>query len=197
MISRIRGILLTRELDRAEILTASGVVYEIHIPLTVFERLPPTGAEVELRTCQVVREDSLTLVGFTDETGRKVFNRLIGVTGVGPKLALTAMSSLSPDRLAAAIAGREVDVLRRIQGIGKKTAQRIVLELADKVEDLAVVAASPASVKNSEQAVGALVALGYAAVDAGGAVRKALDEKPELEGAELIKAALTQVGSGG
>lgn len=195
MISRIRGTLLTREMDRAEVLTASGVVYEVEIPLTVFERLPPAGAEIEFRTYQVVREDSLTLVGFLDETSRTVFGRLLTAKGVGPKLAQTMMSSLTSERLVSAIDAREVAVLQRIPGIGKKTAERLILELADKVQDLAVAAAAPSGGHDTERAVGALVALGYGAAEAGGAVRRALDDEPELLGAELIKAALVRVGT--
>jgi Holliday junction DNA helicase RuvA len=193
VISRVRGTLLTREMDRAEILTASGVVYEIHIPLTVFERLPPAGAEVELRTYQVVREDSLMLVGFTDENGRRVFGRLLGASGVGPRLALTMMSSLSAERLVAAINSRQVDVLRRIPGIGKKTAERLVVELADNLEDLAIAVAAPPGGHDAERAVGALVALGYGAAEAGGAVRRALDDEPGLAAPDLIRAALGRV----
>lgn len=195
MISRVRGILLTRELGRAEVLAASGVVYEIEIPLTVFERLPPAGNEVELLTHMVVREDSLTLVGFLDAGGRRVFARLLEAKGVGPRLALTMLSSLSSERLASAINAREVDVLRRIPGVGKKTAERLVVDLGDKMEDLAIAAAaSPAGGHDAERAVGALVALGYGAAEAGGAVRRALDDEPELDGAGLIKAALARVG---
>ncbi len=194
MISRVRGTLLTRELGRAEVLAASGVVYEIEIPLTVFERLPPAGNEVELLTHMVVREDSLTLVGFLDAGGRRVFARLLEAKGVGPRLALTMLSSLSSERLAAAINAREVDVLRRIPGVGKKTAERLVVDLGDKMEDLAIAAASPAGGHDAERAVGALVALGYGAAEAGGAVRRALDDEPELDGAGLIKAALARVG---
>lgn len=194
MISRVRGTLLTRELGRVEVLAASGVVYEIEIPLTVFERLPPAGNEVELLTHMVVREDSLTLVGFLDVGGRRVFARLLEAKGVGPRLALTMLSSLSSERLAAAINAREVDVLRRIPGVGKKTAERLVVDLGDKMEDLAIAAASPAGGHDAERAVGALVALGYGAAEAGGAVRRALDDEPELDGAGLIKAALARVG---
>lgn len=195
MISRVRGTLLTRELGRAEVLAASGVVYEIEIPLTVFERLPPAGNEVELLTHMVVREDSLTLVGFLDTGGRRVFARLLEAKGVGPRLALTMLSSLSSERLASAINAREVDVLRRIPGVGKKTAERLVVDLGDKMEDLAIAAAaSPSGGHDAERAVGALVALGYGAVEAGGAVRRALDDEPELDGAGLIKAALARVG---
>lgn len=195
MISRVRGTLLTRELGRAEVLAASGVVYEIEIPLTVFERLPPAGNEVELLTHMVVREDSLTLVGFLDAGGRRVFARLLEAKGVGPRLALTMLSSLSSERLATAINAREVDVLRRIPGVGKKTAERLVVDLGDKMQDLAIAAASPAGGRDAERAVGALVALGYGAAEAGGAVRRALDDDPDLDGSGLIKAALARVGA--
>lgn len=195
MISRVRGTLIRREMDQVEVATAGGVTYQVEIPLTVFERLPREGSEVELRTWQVVREDSLTLYGFLSDHERQVFSRLILASGVGPRLALAMLSTLAADRLARYIADREVAALVQIPGIGKKTAEKLVVELADRMEELAVAGAGGlAGGRNADQAVGALVALGYSQTDASAAVRKAMDEEKELEGLALIKAALARVG---
>lgn len=191
MISRLRGTLVRRELDQVEIATAGGVTYQAEIPLTVFERLPRQGSEVELRTYQVVREDSMTLYGFMEERERLVFARLIQASGVGPRLALAMLSTLSADRLARCIADREVAALVQIPGIGKKTAEKIVVELADRMEELAAAAGTG---RSPDQAVSALVALGYSQADAAAAVRRAVDEEAGLEGLALIKAALSRVG---
>lgn len=193
MISRIRGTLVRREIDQVEVTTPGGVTYQVEIPLTVFERLPRQGAEVELRTFQVVREDSLALYGFLEERERKVFSRLILASGVGPRLALAMLSTLSADRLARCIVDREVAALVQIPGIGKKTAEKIVVELADRMDELAA-PAGPGG-QSPEQAVSALVALGYSQTDAAAAVRRAVDEEGGgLEGLALIKAALSRVG---
>lgn len=193
MISRVRGTLVRREMDQVEIATAGGITYQVEIPLTVFERLPREGSEVELRTWQVVREDSLTLYGFVSGLERQVFSRLIQASGVGPRLAIAMLSTLAADRLARYIADREVAALVQIPGIGKKTAEKLVVELADRMEELAV-AVGAAAAGGADQAVGALVALGYSQSDASAAVRKAMDEESGLEGLALIKAALARVG---
>lgn len=195
MISRLRGTLLRRDLDRVEVLTAGGVAYEVEIPLTVFERLPREGSEVELRTWQVVREDSTALFGFLEARERAVFARLLNASGVGPRLALAMLSTLSAERLARCIANREVAALVQIPGIGKKTAERLVVELADRMDELAAPGDRPAHAAG-EQAVSALVALGYSQADANAAVRRSLDEDGAVEGPALIKAALARVGSG-
>ena len=138
MISRLRGVLITRETDRVEVATSGGVVYEIEVPLTVFQRLPPPGSEVEVRTLQVVREDSATLYGFVEEGERTLFRRLMSASGVGAKLALAMLSAYTATRLARALVEKDVNALKQVSGVGKKTAERLVLELADKVTDLAV-----------------------------------------------------------
>lgn len=195
MISRIRGTLLTRELTSVEVMTPGGVAYQIQVPLSVFERLPREGAEVELRTVQVVRPESIELFGFLDDREREVFNRLITATGVGPRLALNILSTLSPDRLVQAIADRDIAALRRVPGLGTKKAERLAIELAGKLEDLVGAAvAGPGPVgAEAEAAVGALVALGYTVTQAASAVRRALDDDPSLTGSDLIKAALSRI----
>lgn len=196
MISRIRGTLLTREQTTIEVMTPGGVGYQIQIPLSVYERLPREGAEVELRTVQIVRPDSVELFGFLDDRERELFGRLITAPGVGPRLALNVLSTLSPDRLVQAIADRDIASLRRVPGLGTKKAERLAVELAGKLDDLVSVAvggAGPAGAE-AEAAVGALVALGYTTAQAASAVRRVLDEDPTLAGGELIKAALARIG---
>ena len=194
MISRIRGTLLRKEIDLAEVMTASGVAYRLRIPLTVYEKLPAVGAELELRTEQVVREDEISLYGFIDERGRLLFARLMTASGVGPRLALTMLSTLTPDRLVRAIGERDLAVLTQVPGIGRKTAERIAIELGDRLDETLLAGAAldgtaPAS-RNVDDAVKALVALGYNPGVANTAVRKALAETEGAKGVDLIKAAL-------
>ncbi len=194
MISRVHGKLLRRDLNSIEVMTAGGVAYELLIPLTVYERLPREGGAVELRTFHVVREDSAELYGFMENSERTLFGRLLSASGVGPRLALNMLSTMPPDRLVAAIIGKDIAALKRIPGLGTKKAERLVLELADRLDDVAVAShgATPAG-SGAEEAVGALVALGYNAGEAQTAVRKALDEEGRLLGIDLIKAALAKV----
>ncbi|MGQ0813029.1 MAG: Holliday junction branch migration protein RuvA [Gemmatimonadota bacterium] len=195
MISRVTGKLVRRDLSSIEVMTPGGVAYELLIPLSVFERLPRAGADVELRTYYVVREDSAELFGFLENSERILFGRLLGASGVGPRLALNMLSTMTPERLVSAIVGKDIAALKRIPGLGTKKAERLVLELADRLDDIAVsTARAPGRTgATSEEAVHALVALGYNAGEATTAVRKALDEEGKLIGIDLIKAALTRV----
>lgn len=195
MISRVRGTLLRREVERVEVMTPGGVAYEMEVPLTTFERLPREGAEVELFTYQHVREDGIALYGFLDEAARTVFARLLTASGVGPRLALAMLSTLPPERLVQAIVEHDHAALRQVPGLGAKKAQRLTLELADKLDDVAIAAAGPRPEgRAAEEAIGALVALGYSPAQATQAVRRALDDAPGLQGTDLIKAALARVG---
>ena len=194
MISRINGKLVRRDLGKVEVATTGGVTYEIDIPLSVYERLPREGAEVELRTYQVVREDALELFGFIEASERALFGRLLSATGVGPRLALNMLSTLSPQKLVAAIVSKDIATLRQIPGLGQKKAEKLTVELGDRLDDLQITTAGPKPAgRTSEEAVGALVALGYSMTDATAAVRKALDEHGKLSGIDLIKAALAEV----
>ncbi len=195
MISRLKGTLITRELDHVEVETPGGVVYEIQIPLSILERLPkPPAADFEIRTLQVVREDSLTLYGFLESYERELFTRLLGAKGVGPSMALAMLSTYSARRLAKALAEKDIHALTQVSGVGKKTAERIILELSDKVEDLAIgpegEPGGPAP--GAQEAVAALVALGYAFVDADAAVRGAVAEGEAENTDELIRRALAK-----
>lgn len=193
MISRLKGTLLTRDLDgTVEVETAGGVVYEVDVPLTVLQRMPSPGNGVELRTVQVVREDAITLFGFLDAVERDLFQRLTTVSGVGARLALALMSAYTAHRLARALVEKDVNALKQVSGVGKKTAERLALELADKVQDLAVGAAGAeeSAAPGAQEAVAALVALGYAFTDADDAVRAVLEGSGASSADELIRKAL-------
>lgn len=193
MISRIRGTLLARELERAELLTPGGVGYELAIPLSAFERLPRVGEEVELFTFQVVREDALLLFGFHSEAERTVFSRLLTATGVGPRLALALLSALPADRLVRAIRERNVSALTAVSGVGKKTAERLVLELTGKLDDLRVEPSAGPQGPGYDEAVRALTVLGFSAADAEQAVHAAAREDGVSQAQELIRAALARL----
>lgn len=196
MISRVKGRLVRRDIGSVEVMTAGGVAYELEIPLGVYESLPAEGSEVELRTYQVVREDAITLYGFTALAERSMFAKLLSASGVGPKLALNILSALPPERIVRAILEKDVNTLRRIPGLGAKKAERLALELADRLDDVAVTATDVRGKgEMAEQAVGALLALGYSQSESAAAVRKVLDEHGPREGVELIRAALANLGS--
>jgi Holliday junction DNA helicase RuvA len=195
VISRLKGTLISRELDHVEIETPGGVVYLIRIPLSILERIPkPPAPDFAIRTLQVVREESLTLYGFIESFERELFIRLLSASGVGPKVALAMLSTYSARRLARALAEKDIAALTQVSGVGKKTAERIILELADKVEDLAIgpegePGGPPAG---AQEAVAALVTLGYSFPDADAAVRNALAEGEAESTDELIRRALAK-----
>ncbi len=194
MIARIEGTLSAHGLDRIEVRTAGGVTYELLVPLSVVESLPRVGGEVALHTAMVVREDSWTLYGFANADERKLFQRLLGTTGVGPSLAMNLLSTLTGERLVRAIREGDLTALTRVPRVGKKLAERLVLELRDKLEG-AIEGATPGkaipSGGPSADAVRALVALGYQTVDAERAVRLALDGAPKGEStADLVRRSL-------
>ena len=194
MISRIRGSLLTRELDRVEVLTPGGVAYDIAVPRSVFENLPAAGGDVELRTYQVVREDAVLLFGFLEESDRLVFARLLTASGVGPRLALALLSALPAPRLVRAIRERDIPSLTAVSGVGKKTAERISLDLASRFDDIAVT--GPARTSGGpgvEEALRALTVLGFAPGDADRAVREVLAEGAPGDTQDLIRAALLRL----
>lgn len=193
MISRLQGVLLARDANRVEIETKGGVVYEVVVPLTVLQRLPGTGDTIELRTMQVVTDSSSTLYGFMSALERTLFQRLLTASGIGGKVALAMMSTFPAERLARAIVEKDTVALRQVPGIGKKTAEKLVVELSDRVADLAV-ASTPAGrdLGAAQEAVQALVSLGYSFGDADKAVRAALEAGPVGSTEELIRRALTE-----
>lgn len=194
MISRLRGTLAAREPDRVEVLTAGGVGYEVFVPLSVWERLPRVGEDVDLRTHPVIREDAHLLFGFLEEAERMVFARLLAASGVGPKLALSLLSSLPAARLVRAIRERDLASLTAVSGVGKRTAERLVLDLAGKLDDIPIVAAGVGGGSpGAEEAIRALGVLGFAAPDAERAVRAVIQQQGNLPSQELIRAALGEL----
>ena len=137
MIALLRGILVEKHPNQA-IVEAGGVGYDVTIPVSTFSALPDAGARVELRIHTHVREDAIALFGFISSQEKALFEKLITVSGIGPKLAVPALSGLAAESLIAAIRGGAVDQLVRIPGVGKKTAERMVLELRDKLDALGV-----------------------------------------------------------
>lgn len=193
MISRIRGELLVRDLERVEVMTPGGVAYEIAIPTSVFERLPRLGETVTLRIYPVIREDAHLLFGFLDETERTVFARLLGATGVGPKLALAFLSQMNAEQLVRAVRERNVAVLTSVSGVGKKTAERLVVDLAGKLDDLAFAPSGVGQkVAGMEDAMRALTALGLSIPEADRALRAVIAEQGALPAPELIRQALAR-----
>ena len=200
MISQIGGTLVAKDLDRVEVMTAGGVAYELSIPLSAYETLPAPNESVLLYTHLVVREDGWSLYGFASGYERQVFQRLLAAKGVGPALALGMLSTLSAERLVRAIRERDVGTLQSVPRVGRKKAEQLILDLADKMGDVstAPVDAGPRPAGTAaDDAIRALVSLGYTTVDAEKAVRSAIDNGGRGLGAtELIRSALAKVAGG-
>jgi Holliday junction DNA helicase RuvA len=193
VISRLQGTVLTRDTERIEVETSGGVVYEVEVPLMVLQRLPPPGGAVEVRTVQVVTETSTALYGFLEPHERTLFQRLLTASGVGAKVALAMMSTFSAERLARALVEKDHAALQQVSGIGRKKAEKIALELADKVADLAIVTPVEAGMASgAQEAVQALVALGYTFGDADRAVRGVLESGAPDSTDELVRRALAR-----
>ena len=208
MIAFIEGDLIECQLNMA-IVQVGGIGYEVNIPLTTSEKLPPLGKEIKLYTQATYREDSQTLYGFIDRESRDFFRMIVDkVSGIGPRIALNLLGSLSLPMLKTSIAGGDVGMLSKAQGLGKKTAERIVVELKDKVLPKGS-SPPPAPVAKSntethitesdnnpgfgfyQDAISALLTLGYKATDADQAIRKASDEiGKNASTEELIRKAL-------
>ena len=162
MIAHLRGKLLAKHPNRAIVETA-GVGYDVTITVPTFTELPQTGAEVALHIHTYVREDVLALYGFLRPAEKQLFEKLISVSGIGPKLAVTILSGMAADEMVGAIRGNDVARLTKIPGIGKKTAERMVLELRDKLPPLGAEAeaAIPKPSAVQEDVMSALINLGY------------------------------------
>lgn len=160
MIAHLRGRLLSKT-PQSAVVEAAGVGYEVFISIPTFTALPAEGAEVALLIHTHVREDALALFGFTTPAEKRLFEKLLGISGIGPKLAITVLSGLPSERLISAIHSQDHLTLTRIPGVGKKTAERIVLELKDKLQDLGPAPAAGVATPVSEDVLSALVNLGY------------------------------------
>jgi len=197
LISQVFGRLATKELDHVEIMTAGGVGYELAIPLSAYEALPKVGDTATLHTHLVVREDGWQLYGFATPFERRVFRRVLDAKGVGPALALGMLSALSAERLVRAIREKDIATLQSVPRVGRKKAEQLVLDLADKLDGLGAEPsgglARPEGA-GAEDAIRALVSLGYTLAEAEKAVRAALDTNGRAQSAtELIRNALAKV----
>ena len=196
MIAALRGNVLSVE-PTAAVIEAGGVGYAVQATPATLAGLH-VGQEAFVHTSLVVREDSMTLFGFADADEREVFDVLQTVSGVGPKLALTILATLTPDQLRQAVANADIAALTRVSGVGKKGAQRLVLEIGAKLgprrggDDLE----APSSNARSGDVVAALVGLGFSERDAESAFSQAEKAVPEAEVPELLRASLKILGAG-
>ncbi|MES2357885.1 MAG: Holliday junction branch migration protein RuvA [Gemmatimonadota bacterium] len=199
MISRIRGTLEAKDLDRVEIATPGGVAYMLQIPLSVYETLPSVGEPVSLYTSLIVKEDGWQLFGFASQLERRLFDLVRTANGVGPALALSLLSSLTAARLVRAIVEKDTATLQSVPRVGKKKAEQMILDLAIKMRDVDVTetfGGAPAPGAAAEDAIRALVSLGYSLADAERAVRATLDASTgPLAATDLIRNALARIAA--
>tara|TARA_R110002126_G_scaffold199679_2_gene347347 strand:- start:159 stop:776 length:618 start_codon:yes stop_codon:yes gene_type:complete len=201
MIGRLQGVLLEKQAPDI-LLDVAGVGYEVQLPLTSFYQLPEPGNQATIYTHFVVREDAQLLYGFITTTERSLFRQLIKANGVGPKLALTILSGMTAQQFVHCVLHDEISTLVKLPGVGKKTAERLVIEMRDRLKDWGAMStpvtdkltlageeaifAPPASAE--QDALGALLALGYSQAQAGKAVK--LVKRADMSSEQLIMAAL-------
>lgn len=190
MIAAVAGNLAAKTADRVVVQTSGGIAYEVTVPLGVMERLPGIGATVTLATELVVREDGWSLYGFLDESERRLFQRLLTVNGVGPRIAIAFLSTLGAERGATAIQKKDLATLSSVSGVGRKLAERLALELSDKLGEL--VGGQPAPLDApARAALAALERLGYGGTEAERALRQALaGDGGDADAEALVRRAL-------
>lgn len=200
MIAYVSGTLAAKKPTLA-IIDVQGLGYRLHIPTSTFEALPSTGEDARLYAYQYVREDALALYGFATEAERDTFETMLAVSGIGPKLALAALSAMSPVELRDHVVGGNTSILTNIPGVGRKTAERLVVELRDRLADLDLADADAAPISGGSEvraaarsdALAALIELGFSKAAAERGIRKALRDHPETQSAEkLIRLALRE-----
>jgi len=194
MIAHLRGRLLAKSPNQA-IVECGGVGYDVAISVTTFSALKSEGAEVELFINTQVREDAIALFGFAEMEEKRLFEKLITVSGIGPKLGITVLSGIAAPLLVAAIKGSDHATLQKIPGIGKKTAERVVVELKDKLDDMiSAPTADPGfhAGPAGDDVLSALVNLGYQKAAAQRAIQTAIEQEPALrtEFEKLFRAAM-------
>ena len=187
MIAYIRGVLVEKEPTRA-VIEAVGVGYELLVPLSTYEKLPRTGSEAKLLAYHCVREDDEVLFGFATDDEKAMFGKLTSVSGVGPKIALAILSGSSIAELSMSIAGGDFKRISAIKGVGRKTAEKICVELKDKVGEFAFSGSGDRNVAApvAKDAVAALRALGFNEETSSKMVADALAANPKLDSVEQI-----------
>lgn len=194
MIAQITGRLVSRALDRVEIMTSGGVAYECLIPLSVYESLPADGGTVTLHTHLSVREDAWQLFGFGSPYERAIFQKLLAAKGVGPALALGVLSSLTAERVVRALRDRDVTTLMRVPRVGRKKAEQIILDLADKIDSVPGAPVGGGAVGGvADDAVRGLLSLGYNQAEAERAVRAVVEKGGGGEVSAIVRAALARL----
>jgi Holliday junction DNA helicase RuvA len=202
VIARVRGTLLEKTAARV-VVEAAGIGYEVEIPLSVYRQLGEVGSEVSLLTHLSVREDGMTLFGFARERERRLFRHLLAVAGVGPRLAMKFLSTLKVEDLERAILAEDVAALSMVSGVGKKTAQRVLVDLKPRLEEEHADAPSGAVLRElrggsrATEATEALLALGFGRREAWGAVTEILEENGEIALDEVVRRALQTAARGG
>ncbi len=199
MISRLTGILAAKRAPQI-LIDCNGVGYEADVSMTTYYQLPEIGQQLSIWTHLLVRDDSHSLVGFSGEAERRLFRQLIRVNGVGPKMALAILSGIEDQLFALCIANGDVAMLTRLPGVGKKTAERLIIEMRDKVDvlmgDSASQVIAPGDHSAASEAVEALQALGYRSSDAEKMISLAQQQGAQQQGevannaSQLIKLAL-------
>lgn len=195
MIAALRGTLLTK--SPVEIVVdVAGVGYRVQVPVSTFCRLGEVGGALSLLVHTHVREDQISLYGFATSTEKALFERLLAVSGVGPRIALSILSGIEADELVRALASSDIARLTRVPGVGRKTAERLALELKDKIRDLAtgVERSSPEDPARADL-VSALLNLGYSAGEAEKAAERATRALPQGSMGEQLRAALRHLSS--
>jgi len=194
MIGRIHGILLQKE-PPAMLVDVGGIGYELEAPMTTFYDLPSTGSEVTLYTHLVVREDAHLLFGFSRASQRSLFRSLLKVNGIGPRVALAILSGMNENEFALCVSSEDIARITKVPGIGKKTAERLIVEMRDKVEagDVVLRAGSSAALPTdpASEAVSALMALGYKGNEASRLVRNVSGD--DLTTEDIIRQALRNI----
>ena len=199
MFSYIKGT-LEEYWEDTIVVESGGIGWNIHVPLSVLDRLPHVGEQIKVYTSFQVKEDSMTLYGFFSRQDLKMFKQLLGVNGIGPKGALGLLSAMRPDDLRLAVISGDAKAISKAPGIGLKTAQRLILDLKDKIrledvlaggleESLAVPEEISGVGQAGKEAVEALTALGYSAAEAAGAVKK-VKITEEMTAEDVLKGAL-------
>ncbi|HET8834300.1 MAG TPA: Holliday junction branch migration protein RuvA [Gemmatimonadales bacterium] len=194
MIARVSGVLAERAGDTIVVETDGGVGYAVTVPAGVAERLPATGARVSLFTELIVKEDGWALFGFDRPAERMVFQRLLDASGFGPKLALALLSALGAERTVRSILSRDLTALSSVSGVGRKKAERLVLELQDKFGDISLQTPAARS-PGAEEAVQALMGLGYGPGAADEAVRAVVADSAPSDTSQLIRRALQRLAA--
>jgi Holliday junction DNA helicase RuvA len=199
MIAHLRGRLISKSPNQA-IVECNGVGYDVAISVATFSELPAENTEASLHVHTHVREDQIALFGFASTQEKRLFEKLLTISGIGPKLAITVLSGISSDRLVTAIRGGDHATLTKIPGIGKKTAERVVLELKDKLDDLAVPDIAGATEGQqrgpaADDALSALVNLGYPRPVAQKAIETAIEKNSAAAGdfETLFRAAMAAI----